>query len=184
MKLRITLDIQSSAHPSICGHNSDSDRNLRKCWTDWCADSFSTNDSTRRHTTDVIQRCNKISHSPIRKIDSPMWCEHLIQILHWNVIVMLRATPLMWRSLPSRTKTKDLFINFKFICLKVFTVGVESFFRPFQPKTGRRGKSQFLKGISTAPLHHHQLPFESKLPFFTCFLSVLRTGKNSRWIDD
>ena len=48
----------------------------------------------------------------------------------------------------------------------------------------KKGKSQLLKGASKSPLHRDPLPFESILPFPTCFLSILRTGENSRWIDD
>ena len=66
---------------------------------------------------------------------------------------------------------------------EVFTVGVESYSGPFQ-LTPEEGENKILTGTSTAPSHYHQLPFESKLPFPACFLSILRTGKNSRWIDD
>ena len=63
--------------------------------------------------------------------------------------------------------------------LKIFTVEVESFFRPFQLTL-----EEDRKRTSTYPAHHHQLPAESKVPFPARFLSVLRTGKDSRWIDD
>ena len=41
---------------------------------------------------------------------------------------------------PSRTKMKDLFINLRFNYFKVFTVGVKSFFRTFQPRPKERKK--------------------------------------------
>ena len=47
--------------------------------------------------------------------------------------------------LPSPTKTKDLFINLKFNYFKVFTVGVQSFFRPLQPRPEQRKKVNFWK---------------------------------------
>ena len=52
------------------------------------------------------------------------------------------------------------------------------------PPPEEREKNQLLKGTSTSPSHHHQLPFESKLPFPACFPSILGTGEYSRWIDD
>ena len=36
---------------------------------------------------------------------------------------------------PSRTKTTDLFNNLRFNYFKVFIVDVESFFRPFEPRS-------------------------------------------------
>ena len=60
---------------------------------------------------------------------------------------------------PSRTKTEDFFINIKFNYFKVFTVRMFS-------------RTLLLKGASTSLLHHHQLPFESKVIFPVCFLSI------------
>ena len=57
-------------------------------------------------------------------------------------------------------------------------------FRPFEPTPEEREKTPLLKGTSTSPLHYDKPPFESKLPFPACFLSILRTGENSNWIDD
>ena len=51
-------------------------------------------------------------------------------------------------------------------------------------KTGSKEEPQSLQGTSTSPSHHEYLPFESKLPFPVCFLSILRKGESSRWIDD
>ena len=88
-----------------------------------------------------------------------------------------------WRP-PSRTKTKHLFINLRVSYSNIFPLEVESFFLPFQSRLEKRKKLSSLKRTSTSPWHHDQLPFESKLPFPVCFLSVLRTGENSGWIDD
>ena len=40
-------------------------------------------------------------------------------------------------------KTKDLFISLRFNYFKVFTVGVESFFRPFEPRPEEMKKDNF-----------------------------------------
>ena len=56
---------------------------------------------------------------------------------------------------PSQTKTKDLFINLRFNYSQVFSVGLGSFFRPFQQtpeERKKKGKSELLKGASTCAL--------------------------------
>ena len=40
---------------------------------------------------------------------------------------------------------EDLFINLRINCLKVFTVGVESFFEPFEPTLEEMEKSNLWK---------------------------------------
>ena len=68
---------------------------------------------------------------------------------------------------------------------KVFAVGVEFFIKPFSTKTGRKEKSQFLKGNLNVALTpwSTSLRVKTAIPCW-CFLSILRTGENSRWIDD
>ena len=52
---------------------------------------------------------------------------------------------------PCRTKTKDLFINVRFTHFTVFTVGVKSFFRPFEPRLEERKKVNFWKEPQRCP---------------------------------
>ena len=52
---------------------------------------------------------------------------------------------------PSRTKTKDLFINLRFKYVRVFTVGVEFFFRPFEPRPEERKKVNFWREPQRRP---------------------------------
>ena len=85
---------------------------------------------------------------------------------------------------PSRTETKDLFINWRFNYFKVFTVRDEFFFRPFQPRPEEKKKIDFWKEPQRCPWTMINFPSSKKLPFLVCFLSVLKIGKNSRWIDD
>ena len=71
------------------------------------------------------------------------------------------------------------------IIFKEFTVRVQPFFGPFQPRPeGRKETTQLSKGTSTSSSHYGLLPFESKLPLPACFLSIFRTAENSRGIDD
>ena len=92
----------------------------------------------------------------------------------------------LWRywHLPSWTKTTVFFINLRFNYFKVFTVGVESFFRPFQPRPEERKKLNFWKEPQRRPYTIINFPSSQKQPFPACFLSLLRTGENSRGIDD
>ena len=55
-----------------------------------------------------------------------------------------------WHS-PSRMKTNDLFINFRFNYFKVVTVKVQSFFRPFQPGPEERNKLNSWKKLQHRP---------------------------------
>ena len=87
-----------------------------------------------------------------------------------------------WRT-PSRTKTKDSFIDLSFNYFEVFTVEIQFFFWPFEPRP-KEEKKKLLKGTSTSPSHFHQLPFKLKRPFPVCFLSILRKEENSRRMDD
>ena len=59
----------------------------------------------------------------------------------------------------SRTKTKDLFIHLRFNYFKVFTVGAESFFRPFAQRLEERKKLNFWK-LNIA-LNHIMINFPS-----------------------
>ena len=52
---------------------------------------------------------------------------------------------------PSRTKTKDLLINLRFNCFKVFTEGVEFFFGPVEPSSEERKKVNFQKESQRRP---------------------------------
>ena len=52
---------------------------------------------------------------------------------------------------PSRTKTKDLFINLRFNSFKVFPVRVEFFFRPFRKRSEARKKVRFWKEPQRRP---------------------------------
>ena len=85
---------------------------------------------------------------------------------------------------PSQTKTIGLLINVKFNYSKVFILGPNPSLDRLNKDRKEGENSQVLKGASTSPLHHHQLLFESKLPFPMCFLAILIGGKNSRGIDD
>ena len=67
---------------------------------------------------------------------------------------------------------------------KVFTVEVESSSRPFQPRPEERKKVTFRKELQCRPSIMINSPSSQKLPFPACFLSILMTGENSRWIDD
>ena len=51
---------------------------------------------------------------------------------------------------PSRTKMKDLFINMRFNYFKVFAVGIEFFFRLFEPRPEKRKKSTFERNLNVA----------------------------------
>ena len=85
---------------------------------------------------------------------------------------------------PPPKKTKDLFNNLRFNYIKVFTVGVESFFRPFEPRPEERTKHNFWKEPQRRPCTMINFPSSPKVPFSVCFLSVLRTEENSWWLDD
>ena len=85
---------------------------------------------------------------------------------------------------PPRTKTKDLFINLRSNYFKVFTVGIESFLRPFQSRPEERKKTQLLKETLTSPLHHHQffLPAKTAIPCVLSFYFEDKRGyKVDRW---
>ena len=48
----------------------------------------------------------------------------------------------------------------------------------------KKGKKSTFKRNLNVTLTASSTSFESKLPFLACFLSILRTRGNSRWIDD
>ena len=50
----------------------------------------------------------------------------------------------------SLTKAKDLFIYLRFNYSKVFTLGVESFFRPFEPRPEEEKTSTFERNLNVA----------------------------------
>ena len=79
---------------------------------------------------------------------------------------------------PYRTKTKDLFINLRFNCFEVFTLGIESFFRQFEARPEEEGK--ILERNLNVALTPWSASVQVKLPFPACFLSILWTVKNSR----
>ena len=87
-------------------------------------------------------------------------------------------------TLPSPNGNKRLIHQLEIQLFQGTHCGGWSPFWTVSTKTGRKEKSQRLQGTSTSPSHHHQLPFESKLPFPACFLSVLSRGGGCRWIDD
>ena len=51
-----------------------------------------------------------------------------------GVVYVVRGSLWNYWQPPSRTKTKDSFIKLRSNYSKVFTVGMESFFRPFKPR--------------------------------------------------
>ena len=67
---------------------------------------------------------------------------------------------------------------------KAFTVEVRFFFRPFKPRSEEGRRLNFRKKLQRRPYTMISQICESKLPFPVCFLSILRTGENSRWIED
>ena len=60
-----------------------------------------------------------------------------------NMIQDGRVTLKLLTPPPPRTKTKDLFINSRFNCFKIFTASAQSFLRPFQPTLDDRKKVNF-----------------------------------------
>ena len=82
---------------------------------------------------------------------------------------------------PSRTKAKDFFNNLGF---KVFTVGVQSFFRPFEPRPEERKQLNFREEPQRRPSSMINFPSSQNCQISACFFSILRTGEDSRWIDD
>ena len=84
--------------------------------------------------------------------------------------------------LPSRTKTKDSFINLRFNSFKVFIVGVQSFFRLFATKIGRKEKTHpFERNLNVAlPLSSTSLRVKTVIP---CVLSLNFENRGEEQVD-
>ena len=107
------------------------------------------------------------------------WKQNICEFLelrgsHWNY----------WHP-PSRTTTKDVFINLRFSDFKMFTVGVESFFRSSESRPEGRKKVNFWKETQCRPYYAMiNFPSTQNCHSLRAFSQFWETGEHSRWIDD
>ena len=78
----------------------------------------------------------------------------------------------------------DLFISLKFNDFKVVTVGIESFFKPFEPRPEKRKKINFWKEPQRRPDTIINFPSSQNCHSLRVFSRFWEEGKDSRWIDD
>ena len=78
---------------------------------------------------------------------------------------------------PSRTKTKDLSINLRFNYFKVFTVEVESFFRPFKSRQEDGKKVNFWKEPQHRPFTIINFPSSQNYHSLRAFSQFWEQGR-------
>ena len=170
--------VKSDIWPWGCLHNGRGGRDFRYKLMNWCKGESQMKNRLMIHEwmsddmhDDRPQSPDVYSRSSIFVVwyaSSVRWDTHTVRESLWNY----RHPPPL-----SRTETKDLFLDLRFNCSKVFTVKVESFSKPFQPRLKERKKLNFWKEPQRRPYTMVNFPSSQNCHSLRAFSQFWEEGR-------